>query len=503
MYLWALNNIQTDTMRKIITSLNLICVLFAAVFTTSGLNAQNLTKVNFISVKTPQFVGSGSTRLPVVFRATVQSLTPNTTYRYYNQAAIYTDIGTTNPGAGNPMLIDADSSIYKYTTSPSLSTSANFETFKTDGSGSYTGWFGFVYTSNARFTAGNYVIPSIVLGTSGTVQFRYALNDSIKVMAFSTSPGANNATGIYGITGASFKNIIALYDNTSGTGRPLALTYLENIGVTVASSVQYYVDSVAGKSGRWGSIIPNNNPNGVRRLEEFSLLTGNSVNFSTDADGDWTSANTVNPAGGLTSPLRLDSASTLLPVEISYFSHTVSGNTVNLSWQTVWELNNSGFEIERSENGQQWIIAGYVRGNGTTSMASDYHFTDSGLRTGKYFYRLKQIDYNGNFEYHKLAQQVYITKPVKNEVNQNYPNPFNPVTNISFTLSEDSFVKLTIYDAAGREVTKLVNGNLAASYYNIQFDAANISSGVYFYRLESAGSSGVKFTKIMKMLLVK
>ncbi len=219
-----------------------------------SLNAQTLTRSNFISVLTPQFMGSGdATRLPVVFRATVQALTPNTTYRYYNQAAVYnTDVGTTNPGAGNPVLIDADSSKYTYTTSPSLSNSANYNTFTTDGSGSYTGWFAFVYTSNARFTPGNYVLPTIVMGTGTTVLFRLALNDSIKVLSFSTSAGTNNGTGIYGISGAAPKNLIALYNNTSGTGKPLALTLIQNISVTIASTVGYYTDSVAAKNCRWG-----------------------------------------------------------------------------------------------------------------------------------------------------------------------------------------------------------------------------------------------------------
>lgn len=491
-------------MKKKIASLRVICVLILAVFSTFNLNAQSLTKTNFISVLTPKFVGSGSTRLPVVFRARVQSLTPNTTYRYYNQAAIYSDLGSNNPGAGNPMLIDGDSSIFKYTTSPSLTTSANYESFRTDGSGTYTGWFAFVYTTNARFTAGNYVIPSIVIGnTSGTVLFRYALNDSLKVLAFSTSAGSNNCTGIYGITSASQKNIIALFDNTSGTGKPVSLAYLENIGATVSSSVQYYVDSVVGRNGRWGSLIPNNNSSGIQRVEVFSLSTGNSSNFSTDADGNWPGANTVNPTGGISSPLRLDSSSTPLPVEISQFSYAVLKNSVKLNWQTVWELNNSGFEVERSENNGAWIKIAFVKGNGSTNEISSYSYNDINLRTGKYNYRLKQVDYNGNFEYHALAEAVNIGKPASSEVYQNFPNPFNPVTNISFALSVDSFVKLVIYDAAGREVKKLIEGNLSAGYNTVSFDASGIASGVYFYKLESTGSAGEKFSRIMKMLVVK
>ncbi|MCX7877629.1 MAG: hypothetical protein N2510_03190, partial [Ignavibacteria bacterium] len=151
-------------------------LLFFVCFLTSDLFSQNLTQSNFISVMCPQYMSSGTnTRLPVVFRASIIGLAPNTTYRYFNQGALYTDLGTTNPGAGNPMLISSSGN-YTYTTSPSLSTSGNYETFTTDATGRYTGWFALVNTGNARFTPGNYIIPSIVIDSAGNgvVKYRYA-----------------------------------------------------------------------------------------------------------------------------------------------------------------------------------------------------------------------------------------------------------------------------------------------------------------------------------------
>ncbi len=290
-------------MKKIFKTFLALLVICGSIFT------QNLTQSNFSGVMIPKYMGSGtSTRLPVVFRAEIQSLMPNTTYRYYVQAAIYSDLGSTNPGAGNPLLISQGGSMFTYSTSPSLSTSGGYETFMTDGTGKYRGWFAFVNTGNARFTAGNYVMPSIVIDSagSGTVKYRLALNDSIKVLGFAAASGANNGTGIYGISNGSPKNIVALFDNTSGTGKPLAITFLESISVTIASTVTYYTDSVSGKNGRWGTIIPNDNPNGVRRVEQFSITDGSSVNFNTDTDGTWPSgANTVNPTGSSTTPVRL------------------------------------------------------------------------------------------------------------------------------------------------------------------------------------------------------
>lgn len=282
--------------------------LFLSLLITKSLTSQNLTQTNFISITCPQYMASGTnTRLPVVFRASVIGLLPNTTYRYFNQAAVYSDLGTTNPGAGNPMLISSSGN-YTYSTSPSLSTSGNYETFTTDASGRYTGWFAFVNTGNTRFTAGNYIIPSIVIDSAGNgiVKYRYALNDSIKVFAFGTSSNSNEGTGLYGISYAVPKNIIALYDNVGGTGRPISMTYAESEGITVASTVQFYTDSVNGFNGRYGTIIPNLNSNGVRRIEQFSVTTGLSLNFNTDPDGIWPSgANTVNPIGGSSSPVRI------------------------------------------------------------------------------------------------------------------------------------------------------------------------------------------------------
>lgn len=288
---------------------NLTKVFFILLALCSFSFGQNLTQSNFGGMLVPRYMGSGtSTRLPVVFRAEIQSLAPNTTYRYYVQAALYSDLGSTNPGAGNPMLISQNGTVFTYTTSPSLTTSGGYETFMTDGTGKYRGWFAFVNTGNARFTAGNYVIPTITIDSagSGTVKFRLALNDSIKVLGFSASAGSNNGTGIYGISNGTPKNMVALFDNTTGTGKPLAVTFLENASVTIASTVSYYTDSVAGKNGRWGTIIPNDNSNGVKRVEQFSITDGTSINFNTDPDGSWPSgANTVNPAGGSANPVKL------------------------------------------------------------------------------------------------------------------------------------------------------------------------------------------------------
>ncbi|MFZ1321899.1 MAG: T9SS type A sorting domain-containing protein [Ignavibacteria bacterium] len=191
-----------------------------------------------------------------------------------------------------------------------------------------------------------------------------------------------------------------------------------------------------------------------------------------------------------------------LPVELNSFSSVIHGNSVKLNWQTNLETNNSKFIIERLntgiENNNDWSQVGSVQGNGTTSSPINYTFTDRGLNSGTYQYRLNQKDFNGNFEYHYLNNNVLIGLPEKFELSQNYPNPFNPSTKIDFQLPKDGNVNIKVFDNSGREATQLVNEFKSAGYFTIDFNASSLSSGVYFYKLTS---DNIIITK--KMLLLK
>ncbi len=188
-----------------------------------------------------------------------------------------------------------------------------------------------------------------------------------------------------------------------------------------------------------------------------------------------------------------------LPVNLASFSSVISRNDVTLNWSTFSESNNSRFEIERSNsNLNNWSKAGSVQGNGTTSERKNYSFTDAGLNSGTYNYRLKQIDYNGNFEYFNLTNEVAIGIPQKFSVSQNYPNPFNPSTKIDFDLPVDGMVSIVLYDMSGKEAARIVNEFRSAGYYTVNFDASGLSSGMYLYRISSDNFSDVK-----KMMLLK
>jgi photosystem II stability/assembly factor-like uncharacterized protein len=188
-----------------------------------------------------------------------------------------------------------------------------------------------------------------------------------------------------------------------------------------------------------------------------------------------------------------------MPVKLFSFNYFISGRNTTIKWVTSEELNNSGFEVHRISDIQNiWEKLGFVKGKGTTNTFTNYSFEDKNLNTGKYNYRIKQIDYNGNYEYFKLDGIVEITNPVKFNLSQNYPNPFNPETNIKYQITNNSYVVLKVYDVLGKEVSTLVSEFKTAGYYDVKFSGNNLSAGVYFYKLKVND-----FTLIKKMLLVK
>jgi len=190
-----------------------------------------------------------------------------------------------------------------------------------------------------------------------------------------------------------------------------------------------------------------------------------------------------------------------LPVELSSFTSTVTGRDVSLNWSTSTEENNARFEIERSSTENIWTKVGSVNGNGTTTNPHSYSFTERGLSSGNYSFRLKQIDFNGNFQYYNLSNEVVIGTPDNFSLTQNYPNPFNPSTKISYSIPSEGKVSLSIFDMTGKEVKSLVNSVQTAGYYSVSFDGSSLASGVYYYRVTVTGQNN--FVATRKMLLVK
>jgi len=193
-----------------------------------------------------------------------------------------------------------------------------------------------------------------------------------------------------------------------------------------------------------------------------------------------------------------------LPVQLASFTTVIKERNVDLKWSTLSEQNNSHFNIERKNSSDHnWNTIGKVAGAGNSNTIRNYTFTDREINTGKYNYRLKQIDFNGNAEYHNLANEVIIGVPGKYDIGQNYPNPFNPTTKIDFSLPLDSKVSIIVYDMTGREIKTLLNNELrTAGYYTAEFNGSSFASGTYFYKfIAEAGGKQNVITK--KMVLIK
>jgi hypothetical protein len=188
----------------------------------------------------------------------------------------------------------------------------------------------------------------------------------------------------------------------------------------------------------------------------------------------------------------------IVPVELASFTASVNGNNVTLSWVTATELNNLGFEVERKAVEGTWAKVGFVNGRGTTTEPQLYNFTDAGLTSGNYNYRVKQIDYDGSYKYYNLEEVVEIGAPVSYDLAQNYPNPFNPTTKIKYSVPADAFVNIAIYNVLGEKVTDIVNNIQKAGSYEVTFDATNFASGMYIYRMESGN-----FISVKKMMILK
>jgi len=204
--------------------------------------------------------------------------------------------------------------------------------------------------------------------------------------------------------------------------------------------------------------------------------------------------------------------SSIIPVELISLTASVNGNSVTLNWSTATELNNSGFDVERTpltppfiKGGKQggWEKIGFVEGHGTTTETHTYSFFDTDLIGGQYLYRLKQIDFNGQYEYSDIVEVELL--PVKYALFQNYPNPFNPETVIRFNISSSTseFVSLIVYDLLGNEVKRLIYEERNQGSYRVVWDGTNesgvrVGSGVYLYGLETKS-----FRQYNKMVMLK
>jgi len=400
------------------------------------------------------------------------------------------------------------------------------------------------FTAKTDFTAGNFPNSVSLVDFNGDGKRDMAVVNGgspseVSIFLNTTTPGASTPTFApkYGITiGVFISNSISVGD-FNGDGKPdvAAVVFITN-SVSVFTNTttpgastpgfSFHTDfstgtnpysvlirdlngdgipdlATANSGGNSASVLLNTTTPGASTptfsantdfttgAQSFSIAIGD---FNGDGKPDMAVAN----SGANNISVLLNTASLPLPVELASFSSSVNSNDVTLNWNTVQEQNNKGFEIERNSFGIGWKKVGYVNGNGTSNQAHSYSFADNALASGRYSYRLKQIDYNGNYKYYDLQNEVVIGVPNKFVLMQNYPNPFNPSTVLSFQLPVAGFVSLKIFDISGREISSLVNEVKDAGYYSVTFDAKSLSSGTYFYKLNTDN-----FSEVKKMVVVK
>ena len=319
-----------------------------------------------------------------------------------------------------------------------------------------------------------------------------------------TNPFSISINPVSGINNFNYlgRNIASINFAQQGTlPSSIAMQYFSGVEPPNSNSnciKSYWIITPTGGSGYNYSLTLNTVPS------EHNQILANTLKIakSNDNGNNWS----IIPATVIENTLTITNQNsfshftatnndTPFPVKLLFFKIFTNQNNANLFWQTSEEINNSGFEIERKSGNENWEKIGFVKGN---NKPSEYNFEDRNLKTGKYSYRLKQIDYNGNYEYFELKDLIDITPPGNFGLSQNYPNPFNSKTVINWQIPKPAFVSIKIYDIKGSEVNTIINGYKEAGYHSTIFDASGLSSGVYYYRMISGN-----YSKTEKLLLIK
>lgn len=194
-----------------------------------------------------------------------------------------------------------------------------------------------------------------------------------------------------------------------------------------------------------------------------------------------------------------------LPVELEYFAISTDSDMPKLEWATATEYENYGYYVERKyvgfnneNNDDNWVEIAFVEGQGTKRTRTEYSYIDDSIeKSGQYFYRITQMDYDGQTETFDSVEFFQDT-PQEFSLLPNYPNPFNPITTIPFKIASESNVSIIVYDILGRRIQTLVNETVVPGTYTVQFDGSRFASGVYLVRMVADGRQHVT-----KMMLIK
>ena len=342
--------------------------------------------------------------------------------------------------------------------------------------------------------------------TQGTVHY---LKEADKLTIQFTNWQKYNATGsfTFQIVLRSNDRITFYYNNLNGT-LTSSTVGIENAagtdGLQVVYEAVYLANNLAVQLAADPEWLTINNYSGT-------IYNGNSVNvglmINTDGlelgdysmDMEITTNDPVHPL--MVVPITM-TVSSEVPVELIAFNAEMIDGNVVLNWSTATELNNSGFQIEQTVHSKQssvsnWENKGFVNGKGTTTEKTFYTYKDKNEKPGTYLYRLKQIDFDGTFSYSDEVE-IEVTGPKDFALYQNYPNPFNPSTTIKFALPVKTNLSLNVYNTLGEKVAEIFKGEMEDGYHEIMFNASGLSSGIYFYKIESENYSATKKLMLLK-----
>jgi hypothetical protein len=376
--------------------------------------------------------------------------------------------------------------------------------------------------------------PDNIAGNNGTLtNFDFDASDGWVTSEIPAGSGTVSTAESFS-SGTTTLNVIALTTTDDfDTAVDLQLTTINNSpnsipdGFTEVVGTKYFVMNIFGSPGSFLTNLTitfgpgvldsrgDANPGGVKLYKR-----------SDNSDGAWTlfgSAASVNSTTGEVTFNGISSFSQLavvedesaLPVELTSFTAYLTSNNVELKWQTSTEVNNYGFEIERTlgqtislSDGQteEWETIGFVQGHGNSNSPKNYEFTDENPPAGNLKYRLKQIDTEGQFEYYGTIVEINNTVAGVEELNipeeyslfQNFPNPFNPVTTIKYGLPENAKVFIEVYNIIGQRIAVLVNEEQISGYHSVEFSGNSLSSGLYIYRMVTNEYSSVKKLMLLK-----
>ena len=380
----------------------------------------------------------------------------------------------------------------------------------------------------------------VVWRSSGQIRFDKSTDGGVTFgsdLTVSTAPSAWFPHMAVDLSGGPFHNYIYVVWNDERNGDDdVFLSISSDGGDTWSSALRVNNDPVGnGKVQYWPSIAiselgeivilfydtrntPNNNiieayiarstdggatfTNELVSTQPSSTNIPNSdVRFGDYINIDFVGGNIVpvwtdERAGGFDMDIYTGQIPPIVPVELISFTHRIVNGKVTLIWVTATELNNMGFEIQRSLDNNIFVTIGFVGGKGNSTTNQYYSFTDESI-PGKIYYRLKQVDFNGSYNYSQIIEVDGVTVSTI-QLQQNYPNPFNPNTTIKYQLGNDGFVNLKVFNSLGEQVAEPVNQFQKGGSHQLIFEVKDLPSGIYVYQLSSGN-----YTESKKMILLR